>query len=926
MTRRSLGGPLAALVVCAHAACSQAPAPTETAPPVAPAPGPTLAHPDERHLADIVQLTNGGENAEAYWAFAGNELIFQTTREPYACDQIMRMPADGSGPAALVSTGKGRTTCAYFLPGDKEIVYASTHHRSEACPTPPDMSQGYVWGLFDFDIFKANADGSGLVNLTNRPGYDAEATVCPVDGSILFTSTRNGDLDLYRMDADGSNVVQLTDTPGYDGGAFFNQDCSRIVWRASRPTGEALAGYQRLLAENRVRPGRLEIFVANADGSDAQQVTYLGAASFAPYFHPSGRSILFSTNHPDPRGREFDIWSIGVDGTGLERITHSPGFDGFPMFSPDGTRLAFSSNRNQAKDGETNVFVARWVEAPAAAAADTAAMRIKRDVAWLADDARDGRGVGTPGLEAAGRWLGEQMAAAGVAGAMADGGFAQAFDVTTGVDGSAVVSVDGKPVDKLRALGFSRPGKLVGKRTVFAGYGVVAPEHGVDDYRGRKVKGKVVVVRRFTASGAPFDDDALQRTYSDLRHKAFTARQKGAIGMIVVDLPEVKKGEEMPAEADFPALSPSSGDVGIPVVVVGRDAGASLVRGSHKVNIEVALQAKTQQAFNVVGVIRAGAADKLPGAVVVGAHYDHLGLGGAGSLEPDVRAPHNGADDNASGTAVLLEVARALAPATKTLRRDVYLVGFSGEESGLVGSTYFTKNPPPGLAVSDVVAMVNMDMVGRLRNNTLSVLGGDSGAEWSELVGAACSAAAVECSIGGSGYGPSDQTPFYAAGVPVLHMFTGAHGDYHKTTDDSDAINAAGAARVATIVAEVTRAVSAREQRISYQKVPAPAPAGDARSFGASLGTIPDYAGSEKQKGVLLAGVRPGGPADKGGLRRGDLLVKIGDTDILSVHDLMYVLRSAKPGMKRSVVVVRGGNRLELAVTFGTSARMRGGH
>lgn len=328
----------------------------------APAAQGKLRRPEEVHLGEIVQLTrNQGENAEAYWSSSGRELIFQSTRPPHACDQIFRVPADGSTPPVLVSTGKGRTTCSYFFPGDDRILYSSTHLGSPECPRPPDHSQGYVWALYDsYDIFTAKSDGSDLVRLTDAVGYDAEATVCPRDGSIVFTSTRDGDIELYRMDKDGKNVKRLTDAPGYDGGAFFSRDCSRIVWRASRPEGEALADYKRLLGQGLVRPTRLEIFVANADGSDPYQVTYLAAASFAPYFHPNGTRILFSTNHPDPRGREFDIWAVNDDGSRLERITYAPGFDGFPMFSPDGKRVVFASNRNAKSEGETNVFIADW--------------------------------------------------------------------------------------------------------------------------------------------------------------------------------------------------------------------------------------------------------------------------------------------------------------------------------------------------------------------------------------------------------------------------------------------------------------------------------------------------------------------------------------------------------------------------------------
>ena len=287
-----------------------------------------LLDPREVHFANARQLTFGGDNAEAYWSFAGDRLIFQSNRAPFQCDQIMSIPANG-GPASLLSSGKGRTTCPYYLKEDRGIVYASTHEKAAECPTPPDMSKGYLWGLFDYDIYRADADGKNPVRLTDNPGYDAEATVCGLDGSILFTSMRDGDLELYRMDADGKNVARLTSSPGYDGGAFFSADCKHIVWRASRPAGAELEDYQRLLKDNLVRPSRLEIYVANADGSDARQITYLGGANFAPYFDPRSERVLFSSNHLNPRSGEFDVFSINRDGTGLERITYAPGFDGF---------------------------------------------------------------------------------------------------------------------------------------------------------------------------------------------------------------------------------------------------------------------------------------------------------------------------------------------------------------------------------------------------------------------------------------------------------------------------------------------------------------------------------------------------------------------------------------------------------------------
>jgi Tol biopolymer transport system component len=886
--------------------------------------------PREVHLAGLVQLSRGGENAEAYWSPDGRELIFQSARPPFSCDQIFRIPADGSGPATLVSTGKGRTTCSYFTADGKRILYSSTHLAGPACPPPPDRSHGYVWSIDPgYEIFTARPDGSDLVRLTGNQAYDAETTVCPRDGSLIFTSTRDGDLDLYRMDADGKNVKRLTNTPGYDGGAFFSPDCSKIVWRASRPKeGPELDDYRRLLAQGLVRPSKLEIWVANADGGDARQVTYLDAASFAPSFFPNGKRLIFSSNYGDPKGREFDLWAIDVDGTHLERITWTAGFDGFPMFSPDGTRLAFASNRNGTQPGETDVFVARWVEKPATMPPDppsptAAAERFGDDVRWLADDAREGRGIGTAGLDQAKRWIAARFAALGVEPAGADG-WLQSFDVPVAVEArpGTGVSLDGAPLAEgaFRPSSFSASGEAAGE-VVAANYGITAPELGIDDYKGVEAKGKIVAIRRFVPEGGPFADTKVERRYGDLRYKAWNAREHGAAGVIFIDYPvPAPPGPSPAAESPLPALAldpvDAGGDVGIPAVTVQRAAGAPLFEGDHRAALEVGLERKTRPAANVLGVIHAGAADRLPGALVIGAHYDHLGHGGTGSLAPDSHEIHNGADDNASGTAALLEVARELEEQRGKLRRDVYLIAFSGEEEGTLGSTAFTRHPTAGLKAADLVAMLNMDMVGRLRGNQVAILGGESAAEWKEIVPAVCERDLVRCALSGDGYGPSDHSPFYAAGVPVLHFFTGPHEDYHKPSDDADKINAAGGARVALLVADLATEIAARPDRPTYKSAPAPAPQGDVRSYGATLGTIPDYAG-DGRPGVLLAGVRAGGAAEQGGLRRGDLLVGLGGKEIRDIHDFMYVLQRAKPGEKATAVVIREGRKVELEVTFG---------
>ncbi len=323
----------------------------------------SLIIPGETHLKNIRQITFGGENAEAYWSADGKQLIFQAKKEGMACDQIFIMDMDG-GNVRQVSGGEGVTTCSYFFPAGDRVLYSSTHLESPDCPAPPDHSQGYVWKLYEgFDIFTADPDGGNITRLTKTPGYDAEATISADGSKIIFTSVRDGDLDLYTMNADGSEVTRITTELGYDGGAFFNREGSRIVWRASRPeTEEEVADYRNLLANNEIRPMALEVFTSDADGTNVLQITSAGAASFGPYFFPDGKRIIFSSNLADERGRNFDLFLINDDGTGLTQITFNDTFDGFPMFAPDGRHLVFASNRNNAREGDTNIFIAEWVD------------------------------------------------------------------------------------------------------------------------------------------------------------------------------------------------------------------------------------------------------------------------------------------------------------------------------------------------------------------------------------------------------------------------------------------------------------------------------------------------------------------------------------------------------------------------------------
>ncbi len=328
--------------------------------------------PSEKHLKNIRQLTFGGDNAEAYWSPDSKWLCFQSNNPAWGlhCDQIFAMEvseaADNADFRPLpISGNKGRTTCSFFMPDNKHVLFASTMGAADSCPAVPDLraSGKYLWPIYDsYDIYVADLKGNIVKKLTNDPGYDAEAVLSPKGDKILFTSTRSGDLELWTMDLDGKNLKQITFDLGYDGGAFFSPDGSEIVFRASRPkTDVEIREYRELLSQGLVAPTNMEIFVCNADGSNLRQITHLGKANWAPYFHPSGKKIVFSSNHHSTRGYDFQLYMIDLDGTGLEQITTESIFNSFAMFSPDGKKIAWSSNRNNGNTRDTNVFVADWV-------------------------------------------------------------------------------------------------------------------------------------------------------------------------------------------------------------------------------------------------------------------------------------------------------------------------------------------------------------------------------------------------------------------------------------------------------------------------------------------------------------------------------------------------------------------------------------
>lgn len=746
---------------------------------------PSLIYPGEKYFSNIRQLTQGGTNAEAYWSFDGKRLSFQHKGEDAECDQIYTMRRDGSD-LHRVSSGKGRTTCAFYFPTDSRVLFSSTFATDEKCPTPPDMSKGYVWPIYDsYQIYSSKPNGSDLLPL--EPGapraYNAEATVCE-DGSVVFTSDRNGDLDLYRAQLDPmgtlTQIKQITSIIGYDGGATFSSDCKKIVWRASRPKpGKETDDYLALLKKHLVRPTQLEIWVANADGSHAHQVTRMNVASFAPEFTPEGKRIVFSSNPRNPRGRNFDLYIINENGTALERVSHSNTFESFPMFSPDGKQIAFSSNRNAIDPHETNVFVADWVNptTPSTASIDDSdpANRFASMVQQLSAPEMDGRGVGTAGIRKAENFVSERF----------------------------------------RQLGL-KPLKLYSEKSEF-----------------------------------------------------------------------FQNVEFLPNK-----IRPAT------------------------------------TAQNVVGIW--GNACKKIRPILIGAHLDHLGYGSDNSLEPTKSGLHPGADDNASGVAAMIEVARMITSHDEQKDQSCFIfAAFTGEESGIVGSSRLVESLKQARLLPK--AMLNLDMVGRLEENKLTIFGTDSAKEWKSIVQDECNNHSLTCPGGGDGYGPSDHMAFYIAHVPVLHFFTGPHVDYHRTSDIASKINATGGIQTAEVVAALALRVSSSRQTLHYQKAQdshSSSLVGRVRtSNGAYLGTIPDYSslssphgpagGGMPGGGIRLAGTRPGSPANQAGVQEGDILMGIGQQKIGSLEDFMKILSSLKPGEAIALIIKRNDQLLTLPATVG---------
>lgn len=922
---------------------------------------------------------DGARSGEAYFSADGRQIIFQSEREPRNPFYQMYLMDLATGATRRVSPGVGKTTCGWIHPDGRRVLFASTQadiearakQKAEIEARASGQARRYAWDYDpEYEIVEYDIGAGTWRHLTNTPGYDAEGAYSPDGKRIVFASNRDAYtrelseeekriferdksyfMDIHVMNADGSDPKRLTRTPGYDGGPFFSADGKKIVWR-------------RFSEDS----ARAEIFTMNADGTGERQLTRLGVISWAPFFHPSGDYVIFAANL-EGHGN-FELYMVDAVGAREPiRVTQSPGFDGLPAFAPDGQRLAWSSGRT--RDGKPQVFLAAWNDAEArrllgiakpwnrprpglGTLPPNADPDARRHVAFLAAEGLEGRLAGTAGEIKATDYVAGQFEALELEPAGDDETWFQSFAFTAGVSlgPNNRLALAGLPAPPLalevdrnwRPLGFSLSGENAPAPVVFAGHGIEAPADGdlaaYDSYAGLDVAGKWVMVFR----DLPQDVDPKLKQHllrhAELPYKAATARRKGAAGLIVVPAP----GQPYRDPLVKLTYDPAGGVSGLPAFSLDGDAAAALLGAARADPKDLAARldkGETVAGFDLPGIAVAAAIDIVratrtgrnvlarlrtgapPGAppVVIGAHLDHLGRGEISTSlarEDEKGHVHRGADDNASGVAALLMAARDLSLqarlGTLAARRDILFAAWSGEELGVLGSTHFVNRlAEEGEAASKVAAYLNMDMVGRLRER-LTLQGIGSSPVWKGLVERNAPALGLRVELKDDSYLPTDATPFYIKGIPILQAFTGSHAEYHSPRDVPELLNHEGLTRISRLVERLARELARSGEVPAYLAQERPKGEGARKRSKITLGTVPDY-GGEGSKGVRVADVIKGGPAEIAGLKAGDVIVRLAGTDIATIYDYVNLLNILKAGKTEEVEVLRDGKPTSLSVT-----------
>ncbi|MBW2233423.1 MAG: M20/M25/M40 family metallo-hydrolase [Deltaproteobacteria bacterium] len=942
-------------------------------------------------LGPARQLTFAGKRSgEGYLSQSGDRMVFQSEREPgNPFYQIYSMDLQ-TGALRRLSTGVGKSTCAWIHPSGRRALFASTHLDPEApakqaqelADRAEGLEQRYAWDYDElYDLFSVPLDASdesAPLRLTHARGYDAEASWSPNGREIVFASNRHAFaadagidteqlardpsffIDLYVMDAGGRNVRRLTETEGYDGGPFFSPDGQHIVWRRFKADGESA-----------------EIHTMRSDGTGERKLTRLGAMSWAPFYHPSGDYLIFTTNLHG--FADFELYIVDAEGRHTPvRVSDSRGFDGLPVFGPGGDELFWTSNRRA--NGRSQIFRAQWNDAlarrllglphgstPAAAPLLPLPERtdpsiqeadLRAHVEALADDLTEGRLTGTPGERIATSYVARAFRRLGLIPEGDGTTYFQSFGFTAGValgadnalhiessSGSErvapVVDVDWRP------FAFSREGEIEASEVVYAGYGIVAPAGpdgpAIDAYADLDVTDRWVLVFRYVPEGLDAESRQHLHRYSSLRYKAMMARDRGARGLLVMSGPNSRVREELaPLRFDASLAGTSIAAASITDAVAERltfGTGESLsalhdradalptsegrLLPGVRVAARVDLDQERAHGRNVIGRLQVGP-EPSDDVVMIGAHVDHLGRGeGSSSLagRDEIGRIHPGADDNASGVAALLEAAEALAARQARgefgARRDVVFAAWSGEELGLLGSSWWVEhatNPHDEDAKlrDHVIAYLNMDMVGRL-NGSVSIFGVSSSSSWRPMLERQAVRSPLSISAQEDAYLPTDATRFYMSGVPILSVFTGAHAEYHTPRDTPDTLDFQGLLDIAILVERIAADLAQREMTPDFVAVPGPSSSTGPSLIRVYLGTIPDYAQTDL-RGVRLSGVAPKGPAERGGMRAGDIVVEVAGRPIENIYDYTYSLDALKVGVAIQIGVLREGERIELEV------------
>ncbi|MBF2055600.1 MAG: M28 family peptidase [Candidatus Sericytochromatia bacterium] len=938
------------------------------------------AAPEGHLLSETRQLIfDGKRSGEGYFSADGNKLIFQSEREadnPFFQIYLLDLL---SGDTRRVSTGVGKSTCAWLHPNGQQALYASTHHdpqskalqQAELDFRASGQQRRYSWDYDpQYEIYRSQLGSDEAINLTRTLGYDAEASYSPDGKQIVFASNRaaysrklsSADaqrlerdpayfIDLYIMNSDGSNVRQLTDHPGYDGGPFFSADGKKITFRRFNAKGD-----------------KAEIYTMNLDGSDLRQITRLGVMSWAPYFHPSGDYLIFATNKHGYAN--FELYMVDAAGQKEPvRVTEADGFDGLPVFSPDGQQLVWTSGRTA--DGASQLFSARWNDAlarqlldlgtpqprnssqstaPAAPAdpfATTAAISasdLSTRVHHLASAEMGGRGTGSAGEARATVYAAEVFQRLGLTPAGDSGSYFQHFEFTAGVELNGLNSLRAagqnlRLQSDWQPLVFSDSGRFEAADVVFAGYGLKAPANGdfkgYDSYVHLDVKDKWVLVLRYWPENLPAAEQKELKRYADLRYKAIIAREQGARGLLVVsgpNSPDQKSlipfdGQRAPGTVSIPALSLSNDAVSPWFTQAGQDLSrlqqnldqgkaVSGIQLPVQLSAEVSLKRIRQRGRNVLAMLPVAGAER---TLVIGAHLDHLGTGPSSSSlarQDGKDLIHYGADDNASGSAGVLEIAEQLSQqAAPELKQNLLFALWSGEEIGLLGASHFVEQFSEARFKQQFSAYLNMDMIGRYEK-ALVVQGVGSSPAWKGLLERQNVPVGLPLVLQESAYLPTDATPFYVKGLPALSFFTGAHSDYHTPGDTADKLNYPATARIVTLMQRLATALASQSEAPAYQKQ-APPQQSQSRGLRVYLGTIPDYA-SDDLKGVKISGTTAGSPAEKAGLQSGDVIVQLGDKVIENIYDYTYAIDSLQIGKAVKLVIVRQGQRVELQLIPGS--------